>query len=252
MSEARLRLRAAALSDAGRVRTVNEDSFVQRPDMGLWVVADGMGGHVHGGWASGVIAKAIDSLVSSDDFDADVNGVAAAIHAANATIHDRSRSEGASMGSTAAALLVQQGRFSALWAGDSRIYLLRDGALYQLTRDHTQVQELVDAGRLSQEEAKGHPMSHVLARAVGVRPGLELEAMVDEAAVGDVFLLCSDGLTVVVSDAEISEAMQSPQPQAICGHLVELCLSRGAPDNVTVVAVACEEVTLAPVAPAAS
>jgi serine/threonine-protein phosphatase Stp1 len=203
MADQSLRLRAAALSDVGRVRSANEDSYLERPEAGLWVVADGM------------------------------------------------EAEGVSMGSTVVALLVQDGRFAVLWAGDSRIYLRRDGVLHQLTRDHTQVQDMVEAGLLSPEEAKEHPMKHVLARAVGVQPSLELDAIVDEADVGDLFLLCSDGLTGQVSDEEIVATMKARQPQAICAALVELCLERGAPDNVTTVAVACEEITRISLAPAA-
>ena len=156
------------------------------------------------------------------------------------------------MGSTVVALLVQDRRFAVLWAGDSRIYLRRDRSLHQLTRDHTQVQDMVDAGLLSPEEAKEHPMKHVLARAVGVQPRLELDAIVDEADVGDMFLLCSDGLTGQVSDDEIVTTMNGRQPQAVCAALVELCLERGAPDNVTTVAVACEEITRISLAPAAN
>ncbi len=104
------------------------------------------------------------------------------------------------MGSTVVALLVQARRyFAVLWAGDSRIYLCREGWLHQLTRDHTQVQDMVEAGLLSPEDAKEHPMKHVLARAVGVQPHLQLDAIVDEVDVGDMFLLCSDGLTGQVS-----------------------------------------------------
>ena len=111
------------------------------------------------------------------------------------------------MGSTVAALIVQEGFFSVLWVGDSRVYLFRDGTLHQLSRDHTQVQEMVDSGLLTPDEAKTHPMSHVLARAVGVQASLELDVIVDEAGVGDRFLLCSDGLTARVSPEEIAAAM---------------------------------------------
>jgi serine/threonine-protein phosphatase Stp1 len=243
MSDRPLRLRAWSRTDVGRVRTANEDSFLERPEMGLWVVADGMGGHANGRWASGTIVDAVAPLTASGDLDADIRRVADAIHAANATIYDRSRVDGASMGSTVAALLVQEGFFAVLWVGDSRVYLYRNGTLHQLSRDHTQVQEMVDVGLLSPEEAKTHPMSHVLARAVGVQASLELDVIVDEAEVGDSFLLCSDGLTARVSPEEIAAAMAGGQPQVTSSSLVELCLERGAPDNVTAITVACEEMT---------
>jgi serine/threonine-protein phosphatase Stp1 len=243
MSDRPLRLRASSRSDVGRVRTANEDSFLERPEMGLWVVADGMGGHANGRWASGTIVDAIAPLTASGDLDADIRSVADAIHAANATIFDRSQVDGVSMGSTVAALLVQEGFFAVLWVGDSRVYLFRDGMLYQLSRDHTQVQEMVDGGLLTPDEAKTHPMSHVLARAVGVQASLELDVIVDEAGVGDRFLLCSDGLTARVSADEIAAAMAGGSPQVASSSLVELCLERGAPDNVTAIAVACDEIT---------
>jgi serine/threonine protein phosphatase PrpC len=211
--------------------------------MGLWVVADGMGGHANGRWASGVIVDTVAPLTASGDLDADIRRVADAIHAANSTIHERTVADGVSMGSTVAALLVQEGFFAVLWVGDSRVYLFRDGQLHQLSRDHTQVQEMVDAGILSAEEAKTHPMSHVLARAVGVQSSLELDVIVDEAEVGDTFLLCSDGLTARVAPDEIAAAMAGGQPHVTSSSLVELCLERGAPDNVTAIAVACEEMT---------
>jgi serine/threonine protein phosphatase Stp1 len=138
-----------------------------------------------------------------------------------------------------------------LWVGDSRVYLYRDGLLHQLSKDHTQVQEMVEAGLLTPEEARTHPMSHVLARAVGVESSLEIDVIVDEAQVRDSFLICSDGLTARVGPDEIAAAMAGAQPQVTASSLVELCLERGAPDNVTAVAVACEEMTRLSLAPAA-
>ena len=163
-------LRAASRSDVGRVRSANEDSFIERPDMGLWVVADGMGGHANGRWASGTIVDAIAPLAPSGDFDIDIRRVADAIHAANGTIHDRSLADGAQMGSTVAALLVQEGYFSVLWVGDSRVYLYRNGQLHQLSKDHTQVQEMVESGLLTPEEAHTHPMSQSWRERWGLNP----------------------------------------------------------------------------------
>jgi serine/threonine-protein phosphatase Stp1 len=167
-------------------------------------------------------------------------------------IHAESQDAGKQMGSTVVVLLVEGRRFAVLWAGDSRAYLLRRGQLHRLTRDHTQVQEMVDRGLMSAEQARGHPMSHVLSRAAGVEPGLELDAVADEAAGGDVFLLCSDGLHGVMTEPEIAEALALQRPQTVCDNLLELALSRGAPDNVTVIAVVCEEVTLLSLASAES
>jgi serine/threonine protein phosphatase PrpC len=116
--------------------------------------------------------------------------------------------------------------------------------LHQLTTDHSQVQEMVQRGHLRPEEAEDHPMAHVLSRAVGVQESFEIDAVADDAAAGDVFLLCSDGLNRTVSSEEIAELLTGRTPAAAADRLVNLCLSRGAPDNVTVVVVACDATTL--------
>ncbi len=203
-----------------------------------------MGGHERGEWASGLIVESIAAARMVGELDADAASLADSIHAANGAIYDEATARGVSTGSTVVALLVSGRRFAVLWAGDSRAYMVRGGQLLQLSRDHTQVQDMVERGLLAQEDAKTHPMGHVLSRAVGVQQGLELEGVTDEVQVGDVFLLCSDGLHGVVSDAEIGRVLSEERPRGACERLVDLCLSRGAPDNVTIVTVACEELTL--------
>jgi serine/threonine protein phosphatase PrpC len=210
-----------------------------------------MGGYERGEWASAQIVEALAAAPIGGDFQPDAAGVAEAIHAANAAIHAQSQATERPMGSTVVALYVCGRRFAVLWAGDSRAYLLRAGELHRLSRDHSQVQEMVDRGILTPEEAQGHPMSNILTRAAGVEAYLQVDAIADEVEVGDVFLLCSDGLWGQVADAEIAQAL-ALRPNAACESLVELTLSRGAPDNVTVIAVAAEEVThltLAPTGP---
>jgi serine/threonine protein phosphatase PrpC len=129
-----------------------------------------------------------------------------------------------------------------LWAGDSRAYLLRAGRLHRLTRDHSQVQEMIDRGLIAPEAAAGHPMGHVLSRAVGVEPSVEVASVIDTAADGDVFLLCSDGLHGVLTDDEIAAVLDRAQPD-VPATLIRHCLARGAPDNVTIVTVALDETT---------
>jgi serine/threonine-protein phosphatase Stp1 len=233
-----------AATHQGAVRKANEDSVAVSPSGGLWAVADGMGGHENGSWASSVIADRLKALGPAQDFDAQVRAAVDALHAANETIYARAQAAGATMGSTAVVLVLGGRRFAALWAGDSRIYLRRAGLLHRLTRDHTQVEDLVEHGVLTPEEALGHPMRHVLSRAVGTQELLEIDAVTDQVEVGDTFLLCSDGLTAVVPEDEIVERMAAGRPGAAAQSLVELCLSRGAPDNVSVVLVTCEETTL--------
>lgn len=238
------RLEHAALTHEGRVRTNNEDMFCVRADDGLFLVADGMGGHENGEWASAAIADAFRDVVLPDGFDAASQAVAGALHSANASIFAEAQSRGLQMGSTAVALLVRDGRFAVLWVGDSRAYLLRGGELIRISHDHTQVQEMIDRGLLSPADAEGHPMSHVLARAMGVRDVVEVDVIADEVESGDVFLLCSDGLMARVEDAEIAGMLAEPDAKVRAQRLVSLTLDRGAPDNVTVITVNVPQTTL--------
>jgi serine/threonine protein phosphatase PrpC len=242
MDDGSLRFHDAILSHPGKVRSDNEDQVLARPDQGLWAVADGMGGHSNGKWSSKAITTALEAAVLPADFDEAAAAAAAAVHEANERIW--TKSAGQPMGSTVVTLLLRDNRFVVLWAGDSRCYLLRAGQLYQLTVDHSQVQDMVTSGRLTPEEAENHPMAHVLSRAVGVGPRLELDAVSDEAKVGDVFLVCSDGLTRTIPDAELATILGHGNPAVTADQLVAMCLERGAPDNVSVVVVNCDEATL--------
>lgn len=236
------RIEAHALSHVGRVRTNNEDAFCTRPADGLWAVADGMGGHERGEVASAAIVEALGAAPLTGAFDADMAAVAEAIHAANARIWAEAQGRGGQMGSTVVALLLRNWRFAVLWVGDSRAYLLRGGTLFQLSRDHSQVQDMVDRGLLSEADAATHPMAHVLARAVGVRPETEVDVVADEALPGDIFLLCSDGLSGPLADGEIAQALQRGDAAA-AEALIAATLDRGAPDNVTIVVVSLHETT---------
>lgn len=238
-----LRFSTTSVTHPGLVRSANEDAFVAREDAGIWVVADGMGGHANGRWASDAVIGAVSAMTPTRDFDADVANLTGAIQSANSTIFTASQQLGARMGSTAVALYLIGDRFVCIWAGDSRIYLLRGAQLFRLTRDHTQVEDLVERGFLTVQEAAHHPMSHVLSRAVGVEEVLNLDAVSDTAQPRDIFLLCSDGLTGVVSENEICERLAGFAPAAACSRLLDLVLARGAPDNVTLIAVACEQTT---------
>lgn len=239
-----IRLEHAALTHEGRVRANNEDAHCERPADGLFVVADGMGGHEHGEWASAIIAETLAAVALPTGFDDASLAVAAALHRANAVIFAQAQARGVQMGSTAIALLVRDGRFAVLWVGDSRAYLYRGGRLVRLSHDHTQVQELIDRGLLSPEDADGHPMGHVLARAMGVRETVEVDVIADAVESGDVFLLCSDGLMARVEDAEIATVLAEPDADLRAARLVKLTLDRGAPDNVTVITVGVPQTTL--------
>jgi serine/threonine-protein phosphatase Stp1 len=244
MSAGTLRFAQACLTNPGRVRTVNEDCFVARPDAGLWAVADGMGGHENGQWASQTIASSLEAAPLSGKMDPDVALVCAAVQEAHALIHSEGLARGSTIGSTAAALLIAEGRFAAVWAGDSRIYRLRKQEMKQLTRDHTHVSAMVDRGLLTADEARRHPLSHVLSRAIGTEAKLRLDLVDGVVQPGDLFLICSDGLSGPLDDAEIATQLRAAPPRAALENLAQLCLDRGAPDNLTAVAVRCDEVTL--------
>jgi protein phosphatase len=227
-----------AITHVGRVRQENEDSFVLRPEFGVWAVADGMGGHENGALASGTLVAAVEGIgpaVSAPDLLARLER---SVLEANADLRSQSRKRGGvAMGSTLVALLVHEHNFACVWSGDSRIYLVRDGEIIQLSRDHTEVQDLVDRGILSPEEALRSPRRHVITRAIGVHDTPELDLDNGELEDGDVFILCSDGLTGHVSDAEILAAVNGQEAQAACDALLALTLERGANDNVTVIIV---------------
>ena len=237
-----LRTEDDAQTNTGCVRSANEDSLVAMPREQVWVVADGMGGHANGKMASSMIVSTVEAAYIPDDLVPACQAVSAAIHRANEQIFIEAQTIGQQMGSTVVGLVIRDRQFGIVWAGDSRAYVYRDGVLHQLTRDHTQVQEMIDRGLMRPEDAEGHPMGHVLARAVGVQPALEIDAIVDEAMPGDLFLLCSDGLHGVLNSEEIvailaQEGRVSPAP------LIAACIERGAPDNVSVIVVSLSEPT---------
>ena len=224
----------------GKVRKENEDAFCSRPGMGVWVVADGMGGHANGRFASQTIVEEVGAMDVAGDAQGSLqtmcDAVADAIARANATVNARGVAT-KQMGSTVVILVVENDAFAVLWAGDSRAYLLRDNALITLTRDHTQVEDMVQRGLMTQEEAARHPMKHVLSRAVGVNETVELDGIRDTFQPGDVLLLCSDGLSSVVPEQDIAAILGARRLEA-CDDLIAASLDRGAPDNVTVTLVA--------------
>ena len=203
-----------------------------------------MGGHSRGQWASAAIARALEAATLAESFDAATDGVAAALQAANDQIYAAAAEARDAIGSTVAALLIRSTRCMALWAGDSRIYLCRQGALRLLTTDHSHVEQMVAAGILTREEAENHPMAHVLSHAVGVRVDLALDRISEDVLPGDTFLLCSDGLTRSVPADEIARLLAAESPHRAAVALVDLALDRGAADNVTVVVVGCDATTL--------
>ncbi len=239
-----LRTETQAVSDTGLVREVNEDRFHDGSGYGIWAVADGMGGMARGDWASTAVIDAIAALPPVEDFDTAIIAVAESIRAANAVILAESTARGKQMGTTIVALVVLDRKFGVLWTGDSRVYLLRSGQLHRLTRDHSQVQELVDSGLITQDAAAMHPLRNVLTRAVGISDPVEIDLVSDTVLAGDVFLLCSDGLYGCIPDEEIADYLRRIEQDGTAASMVAKCLERGAPDNVTLVTVMASEPTL--------
>lgn len=233
--EGRPTIVSAAATHPGAVRPRNEDCFVDRPDLGLWAVADGAGGHGAGDFASLSIKEALESVppgLSAAEILAQLRLRIGAVHTALQEEAAR-RGPGRTIASTVVILLARADHFACLWAGDSRAYLLREGSLQQLTRDHSLVQELIDQGALEETEAEGHPQSNVITRAVGASGELELDKVSGRIEPGDRFLLCSDGLVRTLDEAAIAEALAQDDAAE---RLVAQAVERGARDNVTAVA----------------
>lgn len=231
-----LTLRAAARSDVGLVRRGNEDSGYAGSH--LLAVADGMGGHAAGELASACAIASIWDLDTSDLTTADVlPALTGAVDEASRAISEVSEAdpEVAGLGTTMTAIYWSGTRIAIVHVGDSRAYLLRDGELQQLSHDHTYVQTLVDSGRISSDEAAHHPRRNLLMRTLDGSHPVEADLSVREARVGDRFLVCSDGLTGVVPDDELTRLLSDGEPTGIVTRLVDSALERGAPDNVTVV-----------------
>ena len=234
-------IRAGSATDVGLKRARNEDSFVMRPQAGLWAVADGMGGHGYGDVASRMAIEALTGLDAAPSGEALLADVERAVAAANREMRGFAERHGdVVMGTTLVALLIHGAHFACLWCGDSRAYLLRAGALRQLTRDHSETQDLVDRGVLDSAEAKLWPRRSVLTRALGAMEAPELDLVSERWAPGDAFLLCSDGLTAHCEDGEIAAALAGDDPQAVCDGLIALTLERGASDNVTAIVLRCD------------
>jgi len=227
--------RSAVATDPGRKRRLNEDAFVCEPP--LFAIADGMGGARAGEVASGLAAAALQ--------ENDVNGtgaerVVALMQVANRSVYERSSRDAdvAGMGTTMTVALVEDGGITFGHVGDSRAYVLRDGELEQLTDDHSLVAELVRGGKLSAEEAEHHPQRSVITRALGTDPDVDVDTFTVEARNGDVFVLCSDGLTDMVADDEIGSVLSERRGSLdeAANELVRRANKAGGQDNITVVA----------------
>lgn len=221
----------------GLRREVNEDSLLARPDRGFWAVADGMGGHEAGEVASGMVVDALMALPPAGGVDELVDRATAALNTANLSLISLAEARGAerSIGSTVVGIAIGDGQFRCFWAGDSRAYRIRGGRIEQLSRDHSLVQSLVDAGMLEPDQAAEHPNASVITRAVGVAEELKIDSVAGEVLSGDRFLLASDGLTRVVDDQELAAEVADKELDHAADRLLTAVLARGAPDNVSMI-----------------
>jgi protein phosphatase len=238
-------LAVGARSDVGMIRSGNEDNFFAEADArrGVFVVADGMGGHAAGEVASEmavqIVARQLLPITSVLEQSA-ADTLSHAMKSANRAIYDRMLAEvdKQGMGTTASVLVLSDNQFLIGQIGDSRIYLLRDGALTQLTKDHSYVQEQVDAGLLTPEQARYHPYSNVITRCVGASESVEADIYEGEMKPGDVFLLASDGLTGMVDDRRLQQMLLARSgPGRIVDALIAEANGRGGLDNITAIVI---------------
>jgi serine/threonine protein phosphatase PrpC len=245
--ESRMILRAAATTDVGMRRGANEDRYALAPELGLFLVADGMGGH-----SAGQVASKIASEAALEAVRALEGGTVSlteklrrAVEIANRRIHAtaEAKRELAGMGTTFVSILATEQRVALAHVGDSRAYLVRGGRIRCLTDDHSLVGELLRRNEIDEAAAREHPHRHVLTRAVGVRRQVQPDLAELTPMPGDLFLMCSDGLTTHLEDSQIAEHVeaQPDDPQALCDGLVAAANADGGSDNITVVVVRYEE-----------
>ena len=232
---------SAGRSHVGMVRAINEDACLVMPELGLWAVADGMGGHEAGDIASQMLIEGLQQIPPPCDWQDFLDSVRQQMQEVNQRLRLESaqRYQNRTIGSTVVALLIYETQCACLWVGDSRIYRLRDGQLQQLTRDHSHVQELVDQGLIASEDAHRHPLANVITRAVGSAEEMLIDEVIHPLHPGDMFLLCSDGLNKTVSDEEISRLLihSDHDCHEAVKAFIHLALMRDASDNVTTVVV---------------
>ncbi|WP_282609179.1 PP2C family serine/threonine-protein phosphatase [Pelagibius sp. Alg239-R121] len=235
-------------SHVGNVRRLNEDAFLSRPEIGLWAVADGMGGHDAGDYASKMIVERLTALPPPESAPTFLAAVKESVILTNEHLRGEAERRGGQVIGSTVVIFLAYGRYCAyLWAGDSRIYRLRRREMTQLTRDHSYVQELVDMGHLSHDEAESHPQANVITRAVGAEDELALDVRQELLIEDDVVLLCSDGLTKVLSDEQLFERLSQFPVESAADDLVEQAVANGAKDNVTAIVMKCTaDTTLSP------
>ena len=224
-------------TDVGKARKLNEDSMLVRPEAGMWVVADGMGGHEAGDVASQMVVSALKEVPEGISLEKYIDDVEDALIGVNKKLIEIANQgeKPTTIGSTVVVMLAYEKFCAFIWAGDSRLYRHRNGKLVQLTTDHSQVQLYVEQGRITKEQAESHPQSNMITRAVGASENLVLDVDMQEMEKGDRYLLCSDGLTKHITDLDFENILAKGDIEKKCNELIDLTLARGAKDNVTAI-----------------
>lgn len=227
------------ITNVGKVRKHNEDSILERPETGMWVVADGMGGHAAGDVASQMIVNTLKKVHEGISLDRYIDDIEDKLISVNKKLIDKANESAkrTTIGSTVVMMLAYDKYCVYLWAGDSRLYRLRKGELRQMTTDHSQVEQYVEQGLISREEALVHPHGNMITRAVGATPNFFLDMDIQVMEKGDRYLLCSDGLTKHTEDFEFQDLLKKGTAEEVCTEMIELTLERGAGDNVTAIVI---------------
>jgi len=227
---------SAAQSHPGKRRNCNEDAVLSRPDVGLWAVADGMGGHQAGDIASQAIADALRTVTLSGDLSLDVDKIEDTLISVNdeLRLHAQTQCQGGTVGSTVVTLLARDEIGVALWAGDSRLYRLRRGRLEQITRDHNPISDLLDSGTVSEAQVLS-ANTNIITRAVGGQADLNLDVVIFDVQPDDTFLLCSDGLYRELEVTALQQQLHGEMLDDVADRLLEMCLEGPARDNVSLV-----------------
>jgi serine/threonine protein phosphatase PrpC len=229
--------RSASATSQGNVRSHNEDAVLELPAVGVWVIADGMGGHDAGDVASRMIVESLCALPRAERLSELLDRVEDRLRSVNQRLFGVSLERGATTGSTVAVLVAFDAHCVSIWAGDSRIYRLREGVLTRVTRDHTEVQDLLDGGILDEKAAAEHSASNVITRAVGGAQELFLDVELRELRQGDRYLLCSDGVYKELSDTDLARLVATEDASGACRALMSQALAGQCSDNVSVVVV---------------
>jgi serine/threonine protein phosphatase PrpC len=224
------------VTHTGKIRKINQDAFLDLPEKQLCLVADGMGGHKDGEYASAAIVEALLTFTPEKTIGTTVSAIHRKLQDVNQALCRLAKKGGKNevIGSTVAVLLNYRKYCVSLWSGDSRIYLFRNGKLNQITNDHNYESFLLANG-ICADQVKAHPFAQSLTHAVGSEEEFFLEVKIQETRPNDIFLLCSDGLNKELADAEIEAILQTTAIKEAVGQLLDLCLQRGARDNVTIV-----------------